>query len=99
VRTFRISQFIGVNGSIGSIDLAARADAILATARQIFIGFRELLSARGNALLQLSKPVQNHVDGGRACRRGRIHRKQPDASSVRSDVEIAFVDRTEWHAV
>jgi hypothetical protein len=43
----------GFNFSTGSIDLAARADAILATAPAIFMRFRELTSARGNALLQL----------------------------------------------
>src|SRR5262245_56146969 len=37
VRTFRIIQFNGFNGSTGSIDLTARASAILATAPQIFI--------------------------------------------------------------
>ena len=44
----------------------ARASAILATGPQIFIRFRELMSARGNALLQLSKPIQHDVD---LCRR------------------------------
>jgi hypothetical protein len=43
----------GVNSSTGSIDLAARAGAILTIAPVIFMGFRELSSARGNALLQL----------------------------------------------
>src|SRR5262245_43879657 len=61
-RTFRIIQLTGFTGSTGSIDLTARAPAILSTAPQIFIGFRVLMSARGNALLQLSKPVQHHVD-------------------------------------
>src|SRR5262245_3835718 len=40
----------------------ARAIAILATAPQIFIRFRELMSARGNALLKLSKPVEDDLD-------------------------------------
>ena len=52
-RTFRISQFIGFDCSPGSIDLAARANAILATAPPIFMSFRKLMSTRGNALLQL----------------------------------------------
>ena len=60
-RTFRIIQFNGFACSTGSIDLTARASAILATAPQIFIGFRELMSARGNALLQLSKPVEHDL--------------------------------------
>jgi len=51
----------GFSFSIGSIDLAAPAPVILATAPPTFIAFRELTSARGNALLQLSKPVQNHL--------------------------------------
>jgi hypothetical protein len=41
-RTFRIIQFNGFNCSTGSIDLTARATAILATPPQIFIQFRVL---------------------------------------------------------
>ena len=48
--------------STGSIDLAARAGAILATRATIFIRFRELMSARGHALLQLFLPVQDDLD-------------------------------------
>src|SRR5262249_16240325 len=61
-RTFRIIQLTGFSFSIGSIDLAAPAPVILATAPPTFIAFRELTSARGNALLQLSKPIQDEVD-------------------------------------
>jgi hypothetical protein len=51
----------GFYNSTGSIDLAARAPAILPTVPLTFIRFRELMSARGNALLQLFGPVENHV--------------------------------------
>jgi hypothetical protein len=49
----------GVNSSTGSIDLAARADAILAMPPRIFMSFRELMSARGNEPLQLFVPEEN----------------------------------------
>ena len=61
-RTLRIIQFSGLTCSTGLIDLAARAGAILAIARRIFIRFRELTSARRNALLQLLCPVEDDVD-------------------------------------
>src|SRR5262245_42637312 len=32
------------------------------TTGRVFIGFRELMSARGNVLLKLSKPVEHYVD-------------------------------------
>jgi hypothetical protein len=60
-RTSRIIQLTGFNCSTGSIDLTARTIPIFATAPQIFIRFRELMSARGNALLKLSKPVDDNV--------------------------------------
>ena len=41
-RTFRIIQFSGFTGSTGSIDLTARASAILPTCPKIFMTFREL---------------------------------------------------------
>src|SRR5262249_10009028 len=56
-RTFRTIQFNGVDSSTGSIDVAARAGAIVAT-----ICFRELMSARGNEPLHLLGPVQHDVD-------------------------------------
>jgi hypothetical protein len=59
---FRSAIFTGFNISTGSIDLTAHAAVILATATPIFIGFRVLMSARGNALLKLSKPVQDNLD-------------------------------------
>ena len=61
-RTFRTIQFNGFDDSTGKIDLTAHARAILATAPLTFIRFRELQSARGNALLQLFAPVQDDID-------------------------------------
>jgi hypothetical protein len=55
-RTFRTIQFNGFDYSTGKIDLAARAAIILAAAHLTFMSFRELMSARGNALLQLFVP-------------------------------------------
>ena len=52
----------GIKYSTGSTDLTARAATILATEPVIFIAFRELMSARGNALLQLSKPIGDDLD-------------------------------------
>jgi hypothetical protein len=66
-RTFRIIQFNGFTYSTGSIDLTARASAILATAPLIFMRFRELMSARGNALLQLLGPIQDDNHTGRTA--------------------------------
>src|SRR5262249_30651692 len=43
-----------------TVDLAARAATILATVPPTFIRFRELMSARGHALLQLFLPVQDN---------------------------------------
>jgi len=54
----------GLNSTTGSIDLTARAAAILATALLFFIRFRELMSARGNALLQLFCPVEDDDHSG-----------------------------------
>lgn len=88
-RTFRIIQLNGFNGSTGSIDLTARATAILATALQTFIEFRELMSARGNALLQLSKPVEDDIDlrGGRRSGWRLYGIDDTDDPAVRSDIE------------
>jgi len=61
-RTFRTIQLNGLNSSTGSIDLTARAAAIVAREPMFFMRFRELTSARGNALLQLSKPVDHDLD-------------------------------------
>src|SRR5262249_24607815 len=44
-----------------TVDLAARASAILATAPLTFMRFRELTPARGNALFQLFCPVEYHL--------------------------------------
>jgi hypothetical protein len=78
----------GVNSSTGSIDLTARARAILATARPIFIGFRELMSARGNALLQLSKPIEDDANLGcsQVRRIGLSSGHESNEPAIRQDV-------------
>src|SRR5262245_6940478 len=62
--------------------------------RPMFIRFRELRSARRNALLQLSKPVQHNLDlcSGRrgCCLFGVSHVDEP--LPVRCDVTITNVD-------
>jgi hypothetical protein len=45
-----------------TVDLTARATAIVATLPPTFIRFRELTSARGHALLQLFLPVHDDID-------------------------------------
>jgi len=58
-RTLRIIQYDGVSASIVEVDLAARAGAILATHRAIFIRFRELMVARENARPSALLPIWN----------------------------------------
>ena len=64
LHTLRIIQLNGLNFSTGLSTSPLRAAAILANAPSIFMGFCELMSARGHALLQLFAPVDDGDDRG-----------------------------------
>ena len=91
-RTFRISQLIGSRVLHWTVDLAARAAAILATAPQSFIPFRELMSARGHALLQLFLPVDHDNHALSLRRRFRRFLDHQKTLAVARDVISAKVE-------